>query len=118
MSLRDDPPPTNQDLLEAAWGLIANVSHGDWKVQSEDWQQAAALWREQYHATMGQRVEPEAVHALRVISQVFERYHLSADQDIALRGVRMLLRRIDNKPVGDPHALAHVTHVKLVGPGY
>ena len=37
------------DLVEYAWGIIANVSGSDWKQQSEEWQEAAAKWRDQYH---------------------------------------------------------------------
>lgn len=36
------------NLLEAAWGIIANVSGGDWKKQDDGWQAAAASWRDTY----------------------------------------------------------------------
>lgn len=32
------------DLLELAWGVIANVSGGDWEKQTEEWQGAAHRW--------------------------------------------------------------------------
>lgn len=35
-------------LLELAWGLLANVSGGDWKKQSEQWQRGASNWRGHY----------------------------------------------------------------------
>lgn len=38
-----------EGLIHWAWGIIANVSNGDWTKQNKDWQQAAALWRNTYH---------------------------------------------------------------------
>lgn len=35
-----------RDSIETAWGIIANVSGGDWEKQSAEWQQAAARWRD------------------------------------------------------------------------
>lgn len=46
--------PTNSSArldgpsLDLAWGLIANVSGGDWSKQSQEWQTAAAMWRDEY----------------------------------------------------------------------
>lgn len=45
-------PPTPPDLLEVAWGIIANAGHGDWANETPDWQEAAARWRAQYHASL------------------------------------------------------------------
>jgi hypothetical protein len=36
------------ELLELAWGLIANASSGDWTKETPDWQEAAAKWRDRY----------------------------------------------------------------------
>ena len=36
------------DAAEMLWTVIANVSGGDWKKQSEEWQEAAARWRDYY----------------------------------------------------------------------
>lgn len=41
--------PAN-NMLEAAWGLIANAHHGDWDLESDEWQKAARDWRDAYHA--------------------------------------------------------------------
>ena len=38
------------DLLESAWGLIANAYGGNWEDANEDWISAAHRWRESYHA--------------------------------------------------------------------
>ena len=39
-----------EDVLETAWGLIANVSQGDWTKQHPDWQEAVVRWRDtQFH---------------------------------------------------------------------
>ena len=41
------------DRLDYAWTVLANVSGGDWKLQSEDWQTAAAKWRDEcWHTTL------------------------------------------------------------------
>ncbi len=37
----------SDDSIELAWGLIANVSEGDWTKQKKDWQDAAAKWRDE-----------------------------------------------------------------------
>lgn len=33
-----------EDLIELAWGVIANSGYGDWTRESEDWQYAADKW--------------------------------------------------------------------------
>ena len=42
----------HEDLLEEAWGIIANAGGGDWTKESPEWQEAAARWREKYHKTL------------------------------------------------------------------
>ena len=37
------------DLLDEAWGIIANAGGGDWTRETDDWQTAAARWRDAYH---------------------------------------------------------------------
>ena len=37
------------DLLESAWGVIANAGASNWERETEEWQRAAASWRESYH---------------------------------------------------------------------
>lgn len=52
--LRAAPVPAREgeegSLLELAWGLIANVSDGNWQVQSDDWCAAAERWRDRWLA--------------------------------------------------------------------
>lgn len=44
------PPCTNpSDLLELAWGLLANVSGGDWYAQDPKWHGAVIAWRDDWH---------------------------------------------------------------------
>lgn len=45
---------SKNDLLEAAWGLIANAYGGDWDLASpaSGWKEAAERWRDQYHKTL------------------------------------------------------------------
>jgi hypothetical protein len=35
-----------EGVLETAWGLIANVSEGDWSKQPIEWQEAVVRWRD------------------------------------------------------------------------
>ena len=51
----------DNNMLEAAWGIIANVGGGDWTTQHPDWQAAAAVWREAYHRTLPSLPAPEAL---------------------------------------------------------
>ncbi|MFI5230756.1 MAG: hypothetical protein ACHQWU_16920 [Gemmatimonadales bacterium] len=46
------------DLLEAAWGLIANAGGSNWSLESRDWQDAAARWRDKYYARLELRAPP------------------------------------------------------------
>jgi hypothetical protein len=45
-------PPNLADAAEMLWTVVANVSGGDWTQQSQDWQEAAARWRDNYFAAM------------------------------------------------------------------
>jgi len=38
------------DLLEAAWGIIANAYGGDWDKSHKEWHEAAIRWRDKWHA--------------------------------------------------------------------
>ena len=37
-----------KDGIEMAWGLIANAGNGNWQTQTQEWQEAAAKWRDKY----------------------------------------------------------------------
>lgn len=36
------------ELLEAAWGIIANANEGNWGLATAEWREAAENWRDQY----------------------------------------------------------------------
>jgi len=36
------------DAAEMLWVVVANASQGDWSKQTEEWQTAAAKWRDNY----------------------------------------------------------------------
>jgi hypothetical protein len=36
------------NLLEWAWGIIANAHGGDWTKATSEWREAANLWRDSY----------------------------------------------------------------------
>lgn len=46
------------DLLESAWGVIANANGGNWEDESPEWQEAARRWRDNWHQYLGTR-QPE-----------------------------------------------------------
>ena len=43
---------SNEDLLYRAWTIISNVSDGNWEDQTEEWQNAAARWRNEFHDSL------------------------------------------------------------------
>lgn len=43
------------EAAEMLWGVVANVSGGDWTLQSEEWQKAAARWRDNYFNLLQKR---------------------------------------------------------------
>jgi hypothetical protein len=45
-------PPNLTDAAEMLWVVLANVSGGDWTKQSQEWQEAAARWRDYYFAAL------------------------------------------------------------------
>lgn len=42
-------------LVEMAWGLLANVSEGDWGRQTPEWHAAAVRWRDGWHRLLAAR---------------------------------------------------------------
>ena len=55
------PSCTNPaDLLELAWGLLANVSGGDWHQQTPTWHGAVIAWRDDWHRYLDARRKSEA----------------------------------------------------------
>lgn len=57
------PPSANLELaVELAWGLIANVSGGDWSKQSPEWHAAAIRWRDEYWSPAEARLAGRAIH--------------------------------------------------------
>lgn len=61
-----DPPPISTPMGDAAemlWVVLANVSGGNWKEQSQEWQDAAARWRDNYFAVLKRAALPGAVPA-------------------------------------------------------
>lgn len=57
---RQDRAGTMADAAEMLWVVLANVSGGDWTKQSDDWQEAAARWRDNYFAAMKRESVPPA----------------------------------------------------------
>ena len=41
------------DLLESAWAIIANAGGGNWQLESPEWQNAAARFRDEYFRKLG-----------------------------------------------------------------
>jgi hypothetical protein len=40
------------EAADRLWGLVANVSEGDWSKQTVEWQEAAVRWRDFYHSCL------------------------------------------------------------------
>jgi hypothetical protein len=41
-----------QNLVDSAWGIIANAYGGDWALASKGWKAAAERWRDKYRSSM------------------------------------------------------------------
>jgi hypothetical protein len=53
-----------EDCIETAWGIIANVSGGDWTRQKPHWQEAVVQWRDNdFHPIMKELSERKAKEA-------------------------------------------------------
>ena len=53
-----------EDCIETAWGIIANVSGGDWTRQKPQWQEAVVRWRDSdFHPIMKELSERKAKEA-------------------------------------------------------
>ena len=55
---------TLADAAEALWGVVANVSAGNWDKQSMGWKEAAANAREDYHEAAKLLSPSEALFSL------------------------------------------------------
>jgi len=44
------------ELISGAWGLIANAGEGDWTRESPEWQEAAKVWRENWHKYLDRHI--------------------------------------------------------------
>ncbi len=58
-----------EGAAEMLWIVLANVSEGDWHKQSQDWQDAAARWRDNYFEVLalvrpGAALPPESHDAI------------------------------------------------------
>ena len=50
--MKDGHEKLLDDLLEVAWGIIANANGGDWDKATPEWRGAAERWRDRYFATL------------------------------------------------------------------
>ena len=49
---KEDGARVMKDAAEMLWVVLANVSGGDWSKQTQEWQTAAARWRDNYFASL------------------------------------------------------------------
>ena len=49
------------DLIEAAWGVIANANNGNWDEASPEWRTAAERWRDNWHLLLADKYPPVEV---------------------------------------------------------
>lgn len=54
-----EPRWPSRSMLEAAWGIIANAWGGNWALASDEWREAAARWRDEYHDVLDGAVGEE-----------------------------------------------------------
>ena len=47
------------DCAETLWGIVANVDHGNWDNQSEEWREAARKGRDYYLRLTAAHAPPE-----------------------------------------------------------
>ena len=47
------------DAAEMLWVVLANVNAGDWSTQTEEWQEAAIKWRDNYFAKLPKKFNIE-----------------------------------------------------------
>lgn len=64
------PTKAHIDDLEIAWGIIANVSNGDWaRSQDPEWVAAAERWRDEvWHPALSAYV---AAHPEKVLTMIY-----------------------------------------------
>lgn len=96
------------EALQAAWGLLANVSGGDWEQQSSEWQEAMRRWRDTYLTLLVQRRAEKLYDELVVpSSRTLAVNHIAA----ALRQARReALEEAANEAEqrGDVYAMNHI----------
>lgn len=46
------PNEAMEAALYHAWTIIANVSEGDWSMQSDEWRAGAVRWRDEFHSIL------------------------------------------------------------------
>lgn len=66
-----------RDAIEAAWGIIANASGGNWNLQRDDWIEAAVRWRDKwlpeldtYDPSNLTRPTPDPTEILRKVREI------------------------------------------------
>lgn len=67
--MQDQQGDAKDNLLEAAWGLIANANEGNWDSALPEWQEAAVRWRDAYFATLPRTENPNLAEAPDVPSE-------------------------------------------------
>lgn len=87
---RPDHEPTKdqeaEDLLDAAWGVIANANNGNWDRSSPEWHLAACQWRDRYYRWLRVHVlSPGLVEGLSALTDEY-----------GLAGVRSALERMES----------------------
>jgi len=107
-----------EDLLEYAWGIIANAGGGDWTKESKDWQEAAARWRDRYHqqcirdTRKAGMVEKDVVVDGKSVKLVYRRTdaaHLSEIHGVDIEQEAVRLVKEDMKEDRDSRAGRRVT---------
>jgi hypothetical protein len=72
--------PEAVELLNTAWGIIANVGGGNWYLETEQWRGAAERWRDSYHAWLKQDMT-EPVSLMGAMEYIMRQLGLAHQRD-------------------------------------
>jgi hypothetical protein len=97
--------PDAYELLEQAWGIIANASEGNWLEQTSEWRQWAAHWRDRYMAFGRATSRPVPLAAPRRTPEGnLDLEHAIKERDEARRQVRKLEMKLPAVRSEEPEA--------------